>query len=126
MGSDTSGSTMNQQPSGTTQSGSTMGGTTSGSSGSVDTADADIKLTKDLRKAINDMPGLSTMAKRVTISTSAGKVLIKGNVKSEAERTKIIDAAKKLAGEGNVDDQITVNKAAGAGAGTGGGTQKSP
>jgi osmotically-inducible protein OsmY len=122
MDQSTSGSMSGTMGQGATGQGATTGGTgatgqgattggTGATGGTMDTADADRKMTMDVRKSITDMQGISTMAKNMTVSTSNGKVTLTGNVKSEAERKKIVDAVKKIAGDGMVDDQLTVKKA---------------
>jgi osmotically-inducible protein OsmY len=69
---------------------------------------ADLKITQEIRQAVSDDDSLSTDAQNVKIMTANGRVTLRGPVKSAAEREKIVQAATRAAGEGNVDDQIEV------------------
>jgi osmotically-inducible protein OsmY len=69
---------------------------------------ADIKTTAAIRRAIVHDGSLSTMAKNVKIMTQNGVVVLRGPVKSEAEKTKIAELAKTHAGNAKVEDQLEV------------------
>lgn len=71
---------------------------------------ADRELTQKIRKAIEDDKTLSTYAHNVKIITRAGKVTLKGPVRSEEEKTTVEAKAKEVAGADNVISQITVKK----------------
>ncbi len=69
---------------------------------------ADIATTAGIRKAVVGDDALSQSAKNVKIITADGKVTLRGPVKSADEKTKIKAVAEKIAGAGNVDDQLEV------------------
>ncbi|HYE07132.1 MAG TPA: BON domain-containing protein [Planctomycetota bacterium] len=69
---------------------------------------ADIATTAGIRKAVVGDDALSQTAKNVKIITNGGKVTLRGPVKSTDEKTKIKATAEKIAGAGNVDDQLEV------------------
>ncbi len=71
---------------------------------------ADVKITAQIRQAVMADKGLSFMAKNVKIITINGKVTLKGPVKSDQERSAIEVAAKRIAGDAQVDNQIEVKK----------------
>lgn len=68
---------------------------------------SDITITRNIRRAVVKDKTLSTAAHNVTIITKDGKVTLKGKVKSDAERQTVESAAANVAGQGNVDDQLT-------------------
>lgn len=68
---------------------------------------ADVKTTADIRKAVVDSK-MSTDAHNVKIITQDGKVTLRGPVKSEDEKRQIEEIAAKIAGEGNVTNEIEV------------------
>jgi hypothetical protein len=49
-------------------------------------------------------------SQNVKIITANGKVTLRGPVKTEQERQSIETSARKVAGDGNVDDQVEVKK----------------
>jgi hyperosmotically inducible protein len=71
---------------------------------------ADLDITQKIRKAVMGDGSLSFNAKNVKIITQNGKVTLRGPVSSNAERSSIQAAAQKVAGAGNVDNQIEVKK----------------
>lgn len=71
---------------------------------------ADVKITAQIRQAVMADKALSFTAKNVKIITINGKVTLKGPVKSDQERAAIEAAAKRVAGDGQVDNQIEVKK----------------
>ena len=73
-------------------------------------ADSDVKITQQIRKAVMADGSLSFTAKNVKIITASGKVTLRGPVKTEEERRNIEASARKVAGDGNVDDQLEVKK----------------
>jgi len=73
------------------------------------TSDVDMMLTQRIRKAVVGDPTLSFLAKNATIITQAGKVTLRGTVRSDRERKVIGDAAAKIAGAGNVDNQLEIS-----------------
>ncbi|MES1179479.1 MAG: BON domain-containing protein [Myxococcales bacterium] len=63
-------------------------------------SDADRKITRDIRQAVMNDSALSFTAKNVKIITVGGRVTLRGPVKTEAERTAIESAARKVVGNG--------------------------
>lgn len=82
---------------------------------SVPTADqaaqsgTDLELTANVRKSIMSADGLSTNAQNIKIVVDKGVVTLVGPVADEAERTKLMDIAKK-AGATSVVNQIEISK----------------
>ena len=72
---------------------------------------SDIAITRDIRRALIKDKSLSIAAHNVTIITKDGKVTLKGRVKSDAEKQTVESAATNVAGQGNVDDQLTTSAA---------------
>lgn len=70
----------------------------------------DLRMTQQIRKAVMSDKSLSFTAKNVKIITSGGHVVLRGTVKTDAERASIVSAARKVAGDGQVDDQIEVKQ----------------
>jgi hyperosmotically inducible protein len=68
---------------------------------------ADVKTTADIRKAVVDSK-TSTDAHNVKISTQDGKVTLRGPVKSEDEKRQIEAIAIRIAGDGNIVNEIEV------------------
>lgn len=73
-------------------------------------SEADLKMTAKIRQAVMDDASLSFTAKNVQITTKNGKVLLKGKVNSDYERTSIVSAASKVAGDQMVVDQLQVQR----------------
>ncbi|HLJ10903.1 MAG TPA: BON domain-containing protein [Planctomycetaceae bacterium] len=70
---------------------------------------SDVKTTADIRKAVVDSK-LSTDAENVKIITQDGQVTLRGPVESDDEKQKIHDIAVKVAGAGNVTNDLEVKK----------------
>lgn len=70
----------------------------------------DLEITQQIRKAVMADGSLSFTAKNVKIITAGGKVTLRGPVKTDAERSAIEAAARKVAGATSVDNQIEVKK----------------
>ena|SRR5579862_9319897 len=68
----------------------------------------DVTLTSDIRRAVVKDQSLSMMAHNVKIITANGKVILRGPVKTEEEKTAIAGKAQAIAGAGNVDNQLEV------------------
>lgn len=68
----------------------------------------DINITADIRKTIVNTEGMSINARNVKITTSKGKVTLRGPVKSADEKQKIEKFATDVAGEGNVTSELEV------------------
>lgn len=73
-------------------------------------ADADVELTRNIRRALTDDPTLSVNAHNVKIITAAGNVTLRGPVNSEAERRKVEAIAKQAAGGRPVVNELEVGK----------------
>ena len=71
---------------------------------------SDIAITRNIRRAVVKDKSLSTAAHNVTIITKDGRVTLKGEVKSEAEKQTVEAAATGVAGAANVDDQLRVSQ----------------
>ena len=68
----------------------------------------DVETTRQIRKSLVRDKSLSSNARNVKIITRDGEVTLRGPVKSERERSKIVASAKRIAGSRNVDDQLEV------------------
>jgi osmotically-inducible protein OsmY len=71
-------------------------------------SEADRNITQQIRQALMKEAGLSFTAKNVKIITNGGKVTLRGPVNSERERSVVLNAAKRVPGVSNVDDQLEV------------------
>ena len=69
---------------------------------------ADVELTRRIRKAVVADKSLSTNAHNIKIITVNGMVTLRGPVKNEKEKTKIVAKAQKLAGAKQVENQLEV------------------
>lgn len=76
--------------------------------GDQSNSSADIKTTAAIRRAVMHEDSLSMMAKNVKIITENGVVVLRGPVKSEAEKTKIAELARTHAGNAKVEDHLEV------------------
>jgi hyperosmotically inducible periplasmic protein len=72
--------------------------------------EADRKITQQIRQAVTKDDSLSTSAQNVKIITQDGKVTLRGIVKSDSEKQKIGEMAKKASGVKNVENLLTVSK----------------
>jgi osmotically-inducible protein OsmY len=71
-------------------------------------AQRDVDHLAAVRKALNDAGDLSAEAKNVTVTALDGKVTLRGNVSSEAERSRVEAIAKTVPGTTSVDNQLEV------------------
>ena len=69
----------------------------------------DIGVTAEIRKRVVDTK-MSVNAQNVKIITQDGKVTLRGPVKSAEEKKQIEDIARAVAGPGNVDSQLEIEK----------------
>lgn len=71
-----------------------------------------VEVTRRIRKSIVDDSSMSTNARNVKIVTAGGKVTLRGPVKDEHERAKIVASAKRAAKPHKleVDDQLEVER----------------
>jgi len=70
----------------------------------------DLRITQQIRQAVMSDKSLSFTAKNVKIITSGGHVVLRGTVKTDAERSSIESAARKVAGDGQVENLIEVKQ----------------
>jgi osmotically-inducible protein OsmY len=70
--------------------------------------EADRTLTQRIRQDIVADDSLSVSAKNVKIISANGIVTLRGPVKSEEERARIVAAAQQIAGKNNVQNQLEI------------------
>jgi sporulation protein YlmC with PRC-barrel domain len=73
-------------------------------------SDADVDLTRRIRKDILARDGLSANARNIKIITVNGRVTLRGPVSTEEEKRLIGDIATGAARAGSVDNQIEVER----------------
>ena len=69
---------------------------------------ADLDLTRQIRRAIMDDKTLTTYGHNVKVITRDGHVTLKGPVHTAEEKSALETTATKIAGAGNVTNQISV------------------
>jgi len=69
---------------------------------------ADIAITAEIRKQVVATE-MSVNAHNVKIMTQDGKVTLRGPVETAAEKSRIEEIARAVAGDNNVDNQLDVN-----------------
>lgn len=69
---------------------------------------SDVALTRDIRRGVVAIDGLSVNGKNVKIVTIDGQVTLRGPVSSTEEKAKIAEIATQVAGAANVDNQLEV------------------
>jgi osmotically-inducible protein OsmY len=69
---------------------------------------SDRDMMKNIRHDVVNDKSLSTYGHNVKVIASHGKVTLKGPVHTEEERQAIKEHARRYAGDGNIDDQMTV------------------
>ena len=69
---------------------------------------SDLEITKEIRHALTQDKSLSTYAHNVKVISQNGKVTLKGPVRSDDEKTAVIAKAAQVAGEANINDEMTV------------------
>jgi osmotically-inducible protein OsmY len=69
---------------------------------------SDREVMRQIRREVVKDKSLSTYGHNVKIIAQNGKVTLKGPVDSEGEKKTIQQYAQKVAGDGNVTDQMTV------------------
>jgi len=72
------------------------------------TADVDQKLVEQVRTALNPAGADASATQAVQVSAAGGVVTLKGNVKTEEEKTRMETAAKAVPGVTKVENQIEV------------------
>lgn len=71
-------------------------------------SEADIRITAEIRKAIVNDKSLSVNAENIKVIAKNGQVTLRGPVKTLAERAKLVEVAKKVAGNLNVVDELDI------------------
>ncbi len=69
---------------------------------------ADIDRTAQIRKSLMSDDSLSTDAKNVKVITANGKVVLRGPVKSDAEKTSVGAKAAAVAGADHVENDLDI------------------
>ncbi len=69
---------------------------------------SDLELTKEIRKSLIADKSLSTYAHNVKVIAQNGKVTLKGPVRSDDEKAAVVSKAAQVAGQDNINDDITV------------------
>jgi hyperosmotically inducible periplasmic protein len=69
---------------------------------------SDRAITQKIRKAIHEDKSLSTYAHNIKIITKAGKVTLRGPVRSEQEKSTVEGKAVEIAGVDNVTNELKV------------------
>ncbi|MBC7530675.1 MAG: BON domain-containing protein [Oligoflexus sp.] len=69
---------------------------------------SDVEMTRKIRRSITSNKNLSTYAHNIKIITRGGRVVLKGPVRSEAERKIVEDTAVTVAGIENVTSGLEV------------------
>lgn len=69
---------------------------------------ADRETTAKIRRALVEDESLSTLAHNVKIITRDGRVTLRGRVQSAAEKTAVQAKVEAVAGDADVDNQLTV------------------
>jgi osmotically-inducible protein OsmY len=77
-------------------------------------SEADLSTSQRIRAAVVEDDSLSMTAKNVKIITLHGRVTLRGRVDSERERQAVVEAARSVAGEEKVVDQLEVSADYGA------------
>jgi len=79
--------------------------------GDQSNSQADIEVTRQIRRSLTKNDQLSTTAKNIKIITDAGKVTLRGPVQNEQEKKAIEDAVKNTPGVTSVDNQLELKSA---------------
>lgn len=69
---------------------------------------SDLRMMKQIRRAIVKDKSLSTNAHNVKVVAADGKVTLSGPVKSDEEKKTIEQKATEIAGAGNVNNEMTI------------------
>jgi hyperosmotically inducible protein len=77
-------------------------------SGDQSNSSEDVKITAAIRRAVVRDHSLSMTAKNVKIITANGMVTLRGPVKSDAEKAKLVELARSAAGNAKIDNQLEV------------------
>ena len=69
---------------------------------------SDLEITKEIRRSLTQDKSLSTYAHNVKVIAQNGKVTLKGPVRSADEKTAVVAKAAQVAGDANINDEMTV------------------
>jgi hyperosmotically inducible periplasmic protein len=76
--------------------------------GQQSNATSDVELTRKIRRAVVNGHSLSMLAHNIKIISANGRVILRGPVKTEQEKTVIESKAQSIAGADKVDSQLEV------------------
>ena len=77
-------------------------------SGDQSNSSQDVKITAAIRRAVVMDHSLCMTAKNAKIITSNGMITLRGPVKSDAEKAKIVELARSAVGNAKIDNQLEV------------------
>jgi hyperosmotically inducible protein len=73
-------------------------------------SETDRTLTQRVRRAVVADDSLSTNAKNIKIMTLKGMVTLRGPVKNDEERKRVVAKAQQIAGKKNVNNQLEITE----------------
>jgi hyperosmotically inducible protein len=76
--------------------------------GQQSNATSDVELTRKIRRAVVNDHSLSMLAHNIKIISANGRVILRGPVKTEQEKTVVASKAQAIAGADKVDNQLEV------------------
>jgi hyperosmotically inducible periplasmic protein len=76
--------------------------------GQQSNATSDVELARKIRRAVVNDHSLSMLAHNIKIISANGRVILRGPVKTEQEKTVIASKAQAIAGADKVDNQLEV------------------
>jgi len=71
-------------------------------------APSDAQITQNIRRALTSTDGFSVDARNVQITTRDGHVILRGQVRNDAEREAVITAARRVPGVEHIDQDLEV------------------
>lgn len=74
------------------------------------TSEADLTMTREIRKALRKQDGLSVSAQNVKVITRDGHVTVRGPVSSDEEKATIEEIVGRFASAPNIDSQLEVKR----------------
>jgi osmotically-inducible protein OsmY len=69
---------------------------------------SDLEMAREIRRSLTKDKSLSTYAHNVKVIAQDGKITLKGPVQSDDEKSAVLAKAAQVAGQGNINDEITV------------------
>lgn len=70
-------------------------------------SEADIEVTRRIRSRLTDDSQLSISAQNITIVTMANKITLKGEVRDQEEKNRVITHASRMKGSRAINSQLT-------------------